>query len=421
MNAPADSPLRAFVEAKAPHLEPQVIAWRRDIHANPELSNREVRTAALVADHLRALGIDVKTGVAHTGVVGLLRGGKPGPCIALRADMDALPVAEEVDLPFKSTVRTTYNREDVGVMHACGHDAHTAILMGVATLLAERRADLAGTVKFVFQPAEEGQPEGEDGGAAMMIAQGVLEDPAPEAIFGLHVISPLPTGVLGFRSGPLMAAVDNFSITVQGRQTHGGMPWLGVDPIVAAAQIVTGVQGIVSRQLDISDDPAVVSIGAIHGGVRENIIPDRVEMIGTIRTFGEQARAEVARRLQDTATHIACACGATADVRIRSSYPVTVNHPALTRWSVRSLQRSAGAKQVLMIPKVLGGEDFAYFQQRIPGFYYFVGCTPAGTDPATAPANHSPRFFVDEKALLLGMRSLANLAIDWLEEHPRLD
>jgi amidohydrolase len=409
------------VDAAAVAIEPRVIAWRRDFHAHPELGNREFRTSKIVAGHLRALGIEVTTGVAHTGVVGVLRGTRPGPCVALRADMDALPVAEEVDLPFASRVRTEYNKEDVGVMHACGHDAHTAILMGVAELLAQMRDQLAGTVKFIFQPAEEGPPEGEEGGAALMVKEGVLDsEPKPQAIFGLHVISPIPTGMIGIRPGPLMAAVDNFDITIEGRQTHAAMPWLGVDPIVAAAQVITGLQQIVSREVDLSEDPAVLTIGAIKGGVRENIIPDNVQMKGTIRTFNDRARSQVGRRLQEVATHIACGCGAKARVHFRTGYPVTVNHAALTKWSMSTLGRVAGEKNVLFVPKVLGGEDFSYFQQRIPGVFFFLGCTPHGRDPAGAAANHSPRFFVDEQALVLGVRALTQLTIDYLAAPPAL-
>jgi amidohydrolase len=410
-----------LIDAAALAIEPRVIAWRRDLHANPELGNREFRTSKLVADHLRALGIEVTTGVAHTGVIGVLRGARPGPCIALRADMDALPVAEEVDLPFASKVRTDYNNENVGVMHACGHDAHTAILMGVAELLASMRADLAGIVKFIFQPAEEGAPEGEEGGAALMVKDGVLDtEPKPQAIFGLHVISPIPSGMIGIRPGPLMAAVDNFEIKIEGRQTHAAMPWLGVDPIVAAAQVITGLQSIVSREVDLSEDPAVLTIGAIKGGVRENIIPDDVQMKGTIRTFNDRARAQVGRRLQEVATNIACACGAKAHVKLRAGYPVTVNHNALTKWSMGTLGRVAGEKNVLFVPKVLGGEDFSYFQQRIPGVFFFLGCTPRDRDPASAAANHSPRFFVDETTLVLGVRAMTQLTIDYLAAPPSI-
>ena len=401
-------------------LAAQLIAWRRDFHAHPELSNREHRTAKIVADHLRGLGLDVKTEIAHTGVVAILSGARPGPCVALRADMDALPVAEEVDLPFASTVQTEYEGGKVGVMHACGHDAHTAILMAVASLLTGMRNDIAGTVKFIFQPAEEGAPRGERGGAALMIEAGVLTNPVPAAIFGLHVLSPIPSGVIGVRIGALMAAVDNFDITIHGKQTHGAMPWLGVDPIVAAAHVVTGVQSIVSRQINITEDPAVLTIGTIRGGIRENIVPDSVAMKGTIRTFNEHARAEVATRLRDAATHIACGCGARAEVEIRTGYPVTVNHTALTKWSVPVLERVAGKKQVQFVPKVLGGEDFAYFQQQIPGLFFFVGCTPLDRDASQAAANHSPRFFVDESVLPLGVRALAALTLDFLAAPPAL-
>jgi amidohydrolase len=404
------------IDALARELEARVIAWRRDLHAHPELGNREFRTSKIVADHLQALGLEVQTGVAHTGVVGLLRGARPGPVIALRADMDALPVTEAVDLPFASKAKTQYNGEEVGVMHACGHDCHTAILMGLAELFARLRNDLAGTIKFVFQPAEEGAPEGEEGGAKLMIEQGVLENPAPEAIFGLHVTSVLNTGIIGYRPGPAMASADNFYITVQGRQTHGAMPWRGVDSIVTAAQVVLGLQTVVSRQIDTTREPSVVTIGAIRGGVRENIIPDTVHMKGTIRTFAEDLREEIHERVKSTAEGIACACRAHAQVEVKRGYPVTVNDAALTEWSTGTLSRVAGPGLVLM-HKITGAEDFSYFQQRIPGFFYFVGVTPQDQDAGEAPANHSPRFYVDEAALLLGLRSLGQLAADYLEAH----
>ena len=405
-----------LIDTAADAVEPRVVAWRRDFHEHPELGNREVRTAGIVAEHLRALGFDeVRTGVAHTGVVGLLKGALPGPVVALRADMDALPVAEEVDLPFASKVRAVWNGEDVGVMHACGHDAHTAILMGVAEVLAGLRDRLPGSVKFIFQPAEELPPEGEDGGAKMMIAEGAMERPLPQAVFGLHVTSRLPTGVIGYRPGPTMASADNLSITVKGRQTHGAMPWYGVDPIVTAAQVVLGLQTVVSRQLDLTQEPAVVTIGVIKGGVRENIIPDSVEMRGTIRSFDEAMRDDIHERVTTLAEAVARGSRAECAVCIRKNYPVTVNDPALTEQMLPTLQRVAGAEHVMLVPKVMGSEDFSFFARVVPGVFFFVGVTPADRDATTVAPNHSPRFFVDEQGLRLGVRALAQMSCDYLE------
>jgi amidohydrolase len=410
-----EAALLAIIDERAGSLAGKVVAWRRDLHAHPELSNREVRTAGLVAEHLRALGLEVKTGIAHTGVVGVLRGALAGPVVALRADMDALPVVEEVDLPFASRARGQYNGEDVGVMHACGHDCHTAVLMGIAELFAGMRDQLPGTIKFIFQPAEEGAPDGEEGGAKLMIEQGVLDDePRPQAIFGLHVISLLNTGMIGFKPGPTMASSDRLEITVRGRQTHAAMPWLGADPIVASAHVIVGLQTVVSRQVDTVREPAIVTIGAIHGGVRNNIIPERVAMSGTIRTFDETLRSEVHQRVTDTAGHHARGCRCEADVRIIPQYPVTVNHAGLTAWSEPRLRRVAGHDRVIVVPKVTGAEDFSYYQQRIPGFFYFVGVTPPDIRPTATSPNHSPRFYVDEAALPLALRSLASLAAGYL-------
>ncbi len=410
------SSLASSIDAAAAAIEPRLITWRRDLHEHPELGNREFRTAAVVAEHLRALGLDdVRTGVAHTGVIGLLKGALPGPVVALRADMDALPVTEEVDLPFASKVKTTWNGETVGVMHACGHDLHTAILMGVAEVLAGLRANLRGSVKFIFQPAEELPPEGEDGGAKMMIAEGALERPTPKVIFGLHVTSRLPLGVIGYRPGPAMASADNLTITVHGRQTHGAMPWYGVDPIVTAAQVVLGLQTVVSRQLDLTREPAVVTIGVIKGGVRENIIPDSVEMRGTIRSFDETMRDEIHERVTTLAEAIALGSRAGCTVCIRKNYPVTVNDPKLTDKMLPTLQRTAGEGQLLLVPKVMGSEDFSFFQQLVPGLFIFIGVVPPGTDPSTAAPNHSPRFRADERCLVQGVRALAHLACDYLE------
>ena len=396
---------------------PKVVTWRRDIHQHPELGNREVRTAKLVADHLRSLGLEVQTGVAHTGVVAVLRGARPGPVVALRADMDALPVTEMVNLPFASKQRTTYNGAEVGVMHACGHDNHVAILMGVAEVLAGMKGELAGTVKFIFQPAEEGAPEGEDGGARMMVQQGVLANPAPEAIFGLHVW-PDTVGRITYRSGGIMAASDGLRIVVHGRQTHGAAPWGGVDPIVVSAQIINALQTITSRQMDVTAAPSIVTIGQINGGVRGNIIPDSVVMVGTVRTLDTKHQKDIHERIRRTAEKVAEAAGARADVRIGLGYPVTFNDPALTARMAPTLARVARDGKAAIMPPVTGAEDFSYFQQRIPGLYFFLGVVPDGTDPATAPKNHSPHFFADEKALPVGVRALTQLTLDYLA-HPR--
>ena len=403
MNAPVESSLAAQVEARAAELEGKVIAWRRDFHAHPELGNQEVRTSAIVAEHLRRLNFDeVRVGVAKTGVVGTLRGGKPGPCIALRADMDALPVTELADVPFASKQRAKWDGQEVGTMHACGHDCHTAILMGVAELFAAIRDQISGAIKFIFQPAEEGLPNYENGGARLMIEEHALENPRPDVIFGLHVISHLNAGQIGYRPGALMASTDNFWIRIRGKQTHGAMPWLGADPIVASAQVVMGMQTLVSRQLDIMHEPAVVTIGMINGGIRENIIPDEVVMRGTFRTFDENQREFLRTRIADTATNIACACDMTAEVGTARGYPVTVNDPRLTLWSLPTLTRVAGDLGVVHVPKTGGGEDFSYYQKEIPGAFYFIGITPKGQDAGAAPSNHSPLFHVDESGLKIG-------------------
>jgi amidohydrolase len=409
----------AAVESLTKAVEAKVIAWRRDIHQNPELGNHEFRTARLVTDHLRGLGLEVKTGVAKTGVVAILRGGKPGPVIALRADMDALPVTEEVDLPFASKVKAEWAGKETGVMHACGHDTHVAILMGVAEILATLRDDLPGTVKFLFQPAEEGLPPGEEGGALLMIREGAMENPKPEAVFGLHIESATEAGKLSYRPGPHLASSDTLRIKVKGRQTHGGVPWGGVDPVVAAAQIVLGLQTIASRQINIVKQPAVVSIGSIHGGNRSNIIPDEVELLGTIRTFDEKNRDEVHRLIRQTAENIAAAAGAKAEVVIDRLYDVTVNDPALTARMAPTLERVAGAGNVIVSDLRTGAEDFAFLAQQAPGFYFFLGGSPPGTDLAKVAVNHSPLFYVDESSLLLGVRAMTQVAIDYLGGAPQ--
>ena len=389
----------------------QVIAWRRDFHANPELSNREFRTAKIVAAQLEGMGFEVKTGIAHTGVVGLLRGGRPGPVVALRADMDALPVTEQNDLPFRSTVRATYNGQETGVMHACGHDTHVAIALGAARVLAGMREQLPGTVMMIFQPAEEGAPKGEEGGAELMLEEGLFAIAKPDAIFGLHVWSALNAGQIGYRSGPMMASSDRIEIVVNGRQTHGSKPWGGIDPIVVAAQIVMNLQTIVSREVDITRAPAVVSIGSIHGGIRNNIIPDSVTMLGTVRTFDQDMRTDIAERIKRTVTTTAEVSGTSASVEYDFGYPVTVNDPDLTALSVNRLEAVVGADNVGEIALITGAEDFSYFQKRVPGFYFMLGATPAGQDASKAPSNHSPLFFVDESTLQTGVSALSSLAV----------
>lgn len=404
------------LEDAARAVDAQVVEWRRDLHQNPELGNREFRTSQKVAGHLQALGLEVKTGIAHTGVVGILRGGRPGPTIALRADMDALPVTEQVDVPFRSRVTAEYRGEKVGVMHACGHDAHTAILMGTAQALAALRKDLPGTILFVFQPAEEGAPEGERGGAPLMLEEGIFDLVKPEAAFGLHVFSTLNAGVIGYRSGPMMAASDRFRIVVKGRQTHGARPWGGVDPIVVSSQIVLGLQTIVGRQIDISQYPAVVSVGAIKGGIRNNIIPDEVEMIGTFRTFDPEVRRQIIERMTRTAQDIARSAGATATVEIADdNNPVVVNDPKLTSRMLPSLARVGRGGQVREMPYVTGAEDFAFFGQKVPALFFFVGSTPDGIDAAQAPSNHSPQFYLDEGSLPVGLRAMMGVAVDYLQ------
>ena len=405
------------VDAAMRAVAPRVIEWRRDLHRNPELGNREFRTSKRVAAHLEALGIEVRTGIAHTGVVGVLRGGLPGPVVALRADMDGLPVTERAEVPFRSTVTTQYRGEQVGVMHACGHDGHTAILMGVAEVLAGLRKQLAGTVIFVFQPAEEGAPEGEEGGAPLMLKEGVFRDLKPEAMFGLHLWAPLNAGQVGYRIGALMAAADTYRIVVTGRQTHGSRPWSGVDPIVAASAIVTDLQTVVSRQTDISRWPAVVSVGAIKGGIRFNIIPDNVEMMGTIRTFDPAVREQVIANMRRKVEHVAAAHGATATLEILpGSNPVTANDPGLTRRMLPVLANAVGRDEVVEVPFVTGAEDFSYFALEVPSTFVLVGSTPQGQDAAEAPANHSPLYYVDESSLDVGLRTLVAMTLGYLRE-----
>lgn len=401
--------LHGTVDELAAAVNDQVVAWRRDIHANPELGMQEFRTAALVAEHLESLGIEVETGVGGTGVVGVLRGGRPGPVVALRADMDGLPVTEMADVPFASKVTAQWQGREVGVMHACGHDNHVAILMGVAQILTEMRDDLPGTVKFLFQPAEEGP-----GGAEPMLEDGAFQDPRPDAVFGLHVF-PNPVGTISYRPGGMLASSDGLRIVVRGVQTHGAMPWGGVDPIATASQIVVGLQTVVSRQVDLTDSPAIVTIGQIEGGNRGNIIPDTVLMIGTIRTLNPDTRELVHERVRRMAENIAEANGAEAEVQIDLGYPVTVNDPALTRSMAPSIERIVGDGAIVM-PPLTGAEDFSYFAEEVPGM--FIGLGVGADDPSLVHPNHSPYFYADERALPIGVRAMASLAVDFLTRNP---
>jgi amidohydrolase len=411
LSAQAPTPPSALIrtlEQRLPAVMPKVVAWRRDIHEHPELSFEEVRTAKLVADHLRALGLEVRTGVGRTGVVGVLRGGRPGPVVALRADMDGLPVTEQVDLPFRSRATAMWQGQQVGVMHACGHDNHVAVLMGAAEVLASMKATVPGTVVFLFQPAEEGL-----GGAREMVDAGAIADPKPSAVFGLHVW-PSETGTIGVKPGPEMAAGGNFTIVVKGKQTHGSSPWLGVDPIVVASQIVLGLQTIASRQVNVAYLPSVITVGQIQGGNRSNIIPDSVVMVGTLRTFDDAMRRDIVARITRTAEDIAHSAGARALVTISGSGMVLANDTSLTERMIPTLRRSAGGGGFSIIAPVMGSEDFPVFTREIPGVFFFLGVTPKNRDPALVGANHSPMFFADEAALETGVRAMTAMALDYL-------
>ncbi|MDO8678822.1 MAG: amidohydrolase [Acidobacteriota bacterium] len=419
---PSGHPLAGDVDRLAAELNPQVVAWRRDFHKNPELGNREVRTSKIIADELRKLGYEVTTGVAKTGVVGVLRGGarppglsgvEGGPVVALRSDMDALPVAEQGDLPFKSTAKTEWNGQQVGVMHACGHDNHMAILLGTATVLARMKDRLPGTVKLIFQPAEEGPPPGEEGGAQQMVKENVLENPKVDAVFGLHVF-PFPAGSIVYRPGPLMASADSFTIKIKGRQTHGAVPWGGIDPIVIGSQVVMALQTIISRTVNITEAPAVVTVGRFTGGNRSNIVPEEVELEGTVRAFDEGVRKDIHQRIRSIATHLSEAAGGSATVEFGLGYPVTRNDPALTERMIPTLRRVAGADNVRLGPLTGTAEDFSFFQQKVPGMFIFLGVTPRDQDHTKVPQNHSPLFFADESALPVGVKVMSNLAIDYL-------
>jgi amidohydrolase len=405
------------IKASADKIEQKVIDWRHDIHQNPELANRETRTAAIIAKHLQSLGIEVKTGVAVTGVVGILKGDKPGPVVALRADMDALPVTENTGLPFASKVKTLYNGKETGVMHACGHDAHVAMLMGVAEILAGMKKELRGTVKFIFQPAEEGAPKGEEYGAELMVKEGVMENPKVDVIFGMHMDAQLEVGKISYHPGGAMAGTGDFKITVKGKPSHGANPWQSIDPIVVSAQIINSLQTIVSRNVNLTENPAVVTVGAINGGNRFNIISEKVEMLGTVRTFSDADETLVFNRIRQIAEKTAEAAGATAVVELPYSvhYPVTFNNVALTTAMLPSLQKSAGADKVILAPAKTGAEDFSFFAQKASGLYFFIGGLPKGKDPKTSAPHHTPEFMIEDSAFKTGVIAFCNLVFDYME------
>ena len=396
-------------------IESKVIQWRHEIHQNPELSNREFNTAKKVAAHLESLGIEVTTGIAITGVVGILKGNKPGKVVALRADMDGLPVTERNSLPYKSQATAIFNNQQTGVMHACGHDTHIAILMGVAEILAENR-DFAGTVKFIFQPAEEGPPAGEEGGALLMVKEGVLKNPDVDAVFGLHISSETPVGHINYKTKGIMAAADSYKIVVGGKQSHGSTPWKSIDPIMISSQIINGIQTIISRNSQLTNEGAVVSVGAIHAGIRSNIIPESAEMIGTIRTLDEDMQNIIHERLYDMVPQIAAAYGGTATLTINKTAALTYNDEALTQMMVPTLERAVGASNVHVIKAITGAEDFSYFQQQVPGLYFFLGGMDPAMNPADAPSHHTPDFVVQDEGMIHGVKVMVDLALDYLNQ-----
>lgn len=406
----------ASIDTKVNTIEPKVIKWRRHLHQNPELSNREFKTAEYVIAHLKTLGLEIKTGIAKTGVVGILRTGKPGPTIALRADMDALPVPERAQLPFASKAKGTYAGQEVDVMHACGHDTHVAMLMGAAEILMGMKSQLKGTIVFIFQPAEEGAPAGEEGGAGLMVKEGVLDNPKVEAIFGLHINSGTEVGKLRYKPGGELAAADIFNIKVKGKQTHGSTPWTGIDPITTSAQIIMGLQTIISRQTELTKEAAVISVGKITSGVRNNIIPEEADMTGTIRTLDTAMQRIIHEKIRHVAMTIAESAGATAEVQIIKGTPITYNNPELTAKMLPTLERTAGKENVVLTEDFTGAEDFAFYAEKIPGLFIFVGGMQKGQDPKTAPPHHTPDFFIDESGMKLGVELLCNLAIDYLSK-----
>ena len=402
------------INVAADKIEAKCIAWRRDIHEHPELGNNEYRTAKLIADHLRSLGIEVKEGVAKTGVVGILKGAKPGPCIALRADMDGLPIVESVDLPFASKVKSIYNGKEVGVMHACGHDTHVAMLMSAAEILAGMKDDLKGTVKFIFQPAEEGPPENEEGGALLMIKEGVMEDPKVDAIVGFHIESYIEVGKIEYKPGAFMASSDWFTIKVKGQGSHGSQPWLGIDPIAISGQIIQGFQNIVSRRIDLTKAPAVITVGKIEGGIRNNIIPEDCVLHGTIRTLDSKMRLDIHEKIKMVASNIAAANGATAETVIDEKTLVTVNDPTLLKKLLPSLENAAGKDNIAERNWVTGSEDFSYYGLKAPAVFLYLGGMPKGNDPANAPSHHTHDFFVDEAGMKTGIKAFCHMVFDYL-------
>ena len=410
--------IRTSINKKADSLQSQVVAWRRDFHEHPELGNHEFRTSAIIAKHLQSLGMEVKTGIATTGVVGILKGKKPGPVVALRADMDALPITERTPVPFASKVKTMYNGKETGVMHACGHDSHMAILMAVAEVLSSMKNELHGTVKFIFQPAEEGVLPGEKGGAEEMVKEGVLENPKVDVIFGLHINSQTEIGKITYRPGGTMAGVNDFQIIVKGRSAHGAYPWSSVDPIVVSAEIINNLQTIVSRNINVTENPAIVTVGAINGGNRSNIIPETVEMLGTLRSLSSPDEQLLITRVKQIATKTAEANNAVAEVKIPYSthYPVTYNNPELTEKMLPTLQRTAGRDNVWLRPPVTGAEDFSFYEEKVPGIFFFLGGMPKGGDPKTVPAHHTPDFYIDESGFSLGVKALCNLTLDYMND-----
>ena len=402
------------LEQQAKDMEAKVIEWRRHFHENPELSNRETNTGKFIADHLKSLGIEVQYPVAKTGVVGLLKGPKPGPVIALRADIDALPVTERNSLPFASKVKTTFNGQETGVMHACGHDSHIAIMMAVAEILSKNKNELRGTIKFIFQPAEEGAPVGEEGGASLMVKEGVLENPKVDVIFGLHIQSMRPVGTIGYRAGGMMAASDNYTVKVKGAQSHGAAPWMGIDPIVISSQIITGLQTIISRQTDLTKEAAVISVGRFQSGIRENIIPEEAVFAGTIRTLDVSMQDKIHEKIKLTATKIAESGGATAEVTIRRGTPVTYNDPALTAKMVPSLNKAAGVDHVFSVNAVTGAEDFAFYQQKVPGLFFFVGAMPPEAEINKVASHHTPDFYIYERGFITGLKAMLQVSVDYM-------
>ena len=398
-------------------IEDKLIAWRRHFHQNPELSNQEFKTAEKIAEHLEAIGLEVETGIAITGVVGILKGDNPGKIVGLRADIDALPITEQTNLPFKSTVKTTFLGTETGVMHACGHDAHTAILMATAEVLAKHKDKINGTIKFIFQPAEEGPPPGEEGGAKLMIKEGVLENPKVDVIFGLHINAGTPIGIIKYKKGGIMASVERFVINVKGKQAHGSQPWSGVDPILISAKIIDGLQTIISREAKLTEEAAVITVGKITAGTRFNIIPESAELIGTVRTLDRNMRSMIERRMTEMTETIAKAYGGEATIAFRNQTSITYNDPELTDKMLPSLQKVAGRNNVKLMNATTGGEDFSYFQEHVPGIYFFIGGMNPNEQSKGDFPHHTSDFMIDESGMLLGVKAFTQLTLDYLNQH----